>query len=136
MTASGAAPFVGRVLLVEDDAVNQRIAMMFLRKNGLVADLAADGRAAVERVQATTYDLVLMDCQLPELDGWAATRAIRSLGSTVPICALTAGSSPDDREACTAAGMNDFLAKPIQPPALVALLERWLLRAPSVTAAP
>ena len=121
MSASGAAPFVGRVLLVEDDAVNQRIAMMFLRKNGLVAVLAADGRAAVERVRATTYDLVLMDVTMPEMSGLEAAELIADLNPSLPII-LSSGYSSEAR----AVSGDKFLhlAKPYSVDALIAAIRR------------
>jgi CheY-like chemotaxis protein len=118
--------FVGRVLLAEDDAVNQRIASLFLRKHGVTVDVVGDGSAAIERLREHPYDLVLMDRYMPVLDGLDATRAIRAGGSRTPICALSAGDGADERAACLGAGMDDFLAKPIDQAALRALLGRWL----------
>jgi CheY-like chemotaxis protein len=100
-----------------------------LERLGLEVDIAADGKEALSRLDATRYDLVLMDCQMPELDGYEATRAIRSSGAAhaaIPIIAMTASALPADRERCLAAGMNDFIAKPVQQDQLARSLGRWL----------
>jgi two-component system, sensor histidine kinase and response regulator len=118
-----------RVLVAEDNAVNQIVVMRMLEKAGHHADLAANGREAVETLARGAYDLVLMDCQMPEMDGFAASRAIRAdeagTGRHVPIVALTANATQGDREQCLAAGMDDYLAKPITQAALMAALARW-----------
>jgi signal transduction histidine kinase/ActR/RegA family two-component response regulator len=105
-----------RILLVEDNAVNQMLAMSMLRKLGASAELAQDGQECVEKVRSGDYDLVLMDIQMPRMDGMAATRAIRQLTNIRQprIVALTANAMDSDREACLAAGMEDFLSKPFQ----------------------
>ena len=105
-----------RILLVEDNAVNQMLAMSMLQKLGFPADLAKDGEEGVEKVRTGGYDLVLMDMQMPRMDGLAATRAIRDMiGIRQPrIVALTANAMDSDRQACVDAGMNDFLSKPFQ----------------------
>lgn len=106
-----------RVLLVEDNAVNQRLGQRQLEKLGLRVNLAADGAEAVELCRNIAYDLILMDCQMPVLDGYEATRRIRELGDWgrgVPIVALTANAFPEDRQRCFDAGMNAHLAKPIR----------------------
>jgi CheY-like chemotaxis protein len=104
-----------RVLLVEDSLVNQEIAALMLQAMAFDIDIANDGIEALEAARRTRYDLVLMDCQMPGMDGLAATRAIRAGGgpcATVPIIALTANALDGDRERCLAAGMDDYLAKP------------------------
>jgi signal transduction histidine kinase/ActR/RegA family two-component response regulator len=105
-----------RILLVEDNAVNQMLAMSMLRKLGASADLAQDGQDCIDKVRGGDYDLVLMDIQMPRMDGVAATRAIRQLpGIRQPrIVALTANAMDSDRQACLDAGMEDFLSKPFQ----------------------
>ena len=117
-----------RVLLVEDDPISQTVALHLLRDTGLSPELAADGHAAVRMAGEGDYRLILMDMQLPGLDGVAATRAIRALpsGRAVPILAMTANAFEEDRERCLAAGMDDFMAKPIEPAALHAMLLHWL----------
>lgn len=115
-----------RILLVEDNPTNQELALLMLGRLGYSADVATNGREAVEAVSARVFDLVLMDVQMPELDGIEATRQIRAaLGADGPrIAAMTAHALPGDREACLAAGMNDYLVKPIGISDLVAALER------------
>ncbi|MDE2368129.1 MAG: PAS domain S-box protein [Burkholderiales bacterium] len=116
-----------RVLLAEDNPVNQEVALALLTNVGLTVEVAEDGRTAVELARTREYDLVLMDMQMPEIDGIAATREIRrSLGQALPIIAMTANAYAEDRESCLAAGMNDHVAKPVDPPAFYALLLRWL----------
>jgi signal transduction histidine kinase/DNA-binding response OmpR family regulator len=118
-----------RILVAEDNAVNQIVVTRMLEKSGHRVDLAANGREAVEALARASYDLVLMDCQMPEMDGLAASRAIRAeeagTGRHVPIVALTATATAGDREQCLAAGMDDYLVKPITSTALRAALSRW-----------
>ncbi len=118
-----------RILLVEDNVVNQKVALIHLRKMGLAADVADDGKAAVDAVQRNVYDLVLMDIQMPEMDGYEATRAIRAAGgelARLPILAMTANAMKGDREKCLEAGMNDYIAKPVNPKVLKEKLSAWL----------
>ena len=119
-----------RVLLAEDEDINREISQELLEEVGLVVDLAVDGAEAVERARTTRYDAILMDMQMPRLDGLAATRQIRQMaeGSTVPIIAMTANAFAEDRQNCFAAGMNDFVAKPVNPDTLFAILLEWLPR--------
>ncbi|MEZ6015715.1 MAG: ATP-binding protein [Planctomycetota bacterium] len=119
------------VLLAEDNPVNQLLATRLLERFGLRVVLAQDGQEAVERWQAERPALVLMDCQMPRLDGFGATRQIRALeggGDRTPIVAVTANAMPGDRERCLAHGMNDYLAKPYRPEELREIVERWLAR--------
>jgi len=117
-----------QVLLVEDNPINQQVAVAFLRKLGVQVSIANNGREAVEKVERAPFDAVLMDLQMPEMDGFEATRRIRALpqGKLLPIIAMTAAAMQHDRAACLEAGMNDHLGKPISVPALSAALMRWI----------
>jgi PAS domain S-box-containing protein len=136
-----------RVLVAEDNPINQKVAAKMLGKLGCRVDVVANGREAVEAVAQLPYDVVFMDCQMPEMDGFDATRAIRRLeaigkGSEVPesdtfsrlprdtrripVVAMTANAMAGDRERCLAAGMDDFVSKPVQSQLLQAVLQRWL----------
>ncbi len=121
-----------RVLLAEDNPVNQEVARALLEVVGLTVDVVGDGAQAVAAVRACDYDLVLMDMQMPLMDGISATRAIRASGvqgaSRLPIIAMTANAFSEDRVDCLAAGMDDHVAKPVDPDALYATLLRWLSR--------
>ena len=120
----------GRVLVVEDNSVNQTIAVHQLSKLGLQTDLAADGVAAVTQVERGYYDIILMDCHMPVMDGFEATKQIRALEdierSTIPIIALTANALAGERERCLAAGMTDYLTKPVSIHDLQKCLSRFL----------
>ncbi|MEI7866635.1 MAG: PAS domain S-box protein [Candidatus Methylumidiphilus sp.] len=129
----GALPsFAGRkVLLVEDNVVNQKVALKMLACFGVDAHLAGNGREALNELERNPYDLVLMDCHMPEMDGYAATRAFRererhSLLKRTPVVALTANALVEDRERCVDAGMDDHMSKPLMLEALSKMLQRWL----------
>jgi signal transduction histidine kinase/ActR/RegA family two-component response regulator len=120
-----------RVLLVEDNFVNQRVAVYMLTKLGAHVDVAMHGREAIDVLSRIRYDLVLMDCQMPEMDGFEATRIIRDPASAVldheiPVVAMTANAFPEDRARALASGMNDFLAKPVDRGVLAGVLRKWL----------
>ena len=118
----------GRVLVVEDNTNNQKVAVRMLKHLGYQADVVDNGLEAIETLTATTYDAVLMDGQMPEMDGYEATRQIRTrfAGDGPTIIAMTANTLPGDRERCLEAGMNDYLTKPIELHALKAMLEQWI----------
>ena len=131
-----AKPFQGRkarILIAEDNITNQRVALGILKRLGLSADAVANGAEAVRALETLPYDVVLMDVQMPEMDGIEATRQIRDPESAVPnhqipIIAMTAHALQGDRDNCLKAGMNDYVSKPVSPQALAAALEKWLPR--------
>ena len=132
--ATSAAPTLTgrpRVLVVEDNVVNQQLVLVMLARAGYVAEVAMDGREALALLRAHRFDLVLMDLQMPVMDGLQATRELRRPGSgvldpAVPVIALTANAFAEDRARSFAAGMNDFLTKPVDPRRLFDTLAKWL----------
>jgi CheY-like chemotaxis protein len=136
---STAGAFAGqslRVLVAEDNAVNQKVAVRMLERLGLRPDVAANGREAVELCAMLPYDLIFMDCHMPEMDGYAATAEIRRQsgnGRRIPIVAMTAEAMEGCRENCLAAGMDDYVAKPVRPDDVADALRRWV---PSIAAPP
>lgn len=117
-----------RILVAEDNPVNQRVAVRMLEKLGYVVDVAIDGREAVRMAQATPYAAILMDCHMPDVDGDEASRLISQIlpaDRRPPIVAMTAAGADGERERCLAAGMSDDLAKPVRRDSLRAMLDRW-----------
>ncbi|MDA1266020.1 MAG: response regulator [Planctomycetota bacterium] len=121
-----------RVLLVEDNLVNQRVATAMLAKGGFACELAVNGQEALDALEAHPFDLVLMDCQMPVMDGFEATRRIRErelkTGSNLPIIAMTANAMEGDRERCLDAGMDDYLTKPVNADNLISILNHWIMK--------
>ncbi len=131
----------GRILVVDDQQVNQQLAVLMLERLGYSCDVASNGKEAIQAVQKVSYSLILMDCQMPEMDGYQATKEIRHLVKGIqtesptgesnsshhlPIIAMTANALPEDREKCLVAGMDDYLTKPIRPGELQETLLKWL----------
>ncbi len=120
-----------RLLLAEDNEINQKVALGIFKNFGYRTDVVSNGKDAVRAMEKTHYDMVFMDCQMPEMDGYAATGEIRSFQSkvldhNVPIIAMTAHAMKGDREKCLAAGMDDYISKPIHPEKLLEVIEKWL----------
>ncbi|MEZ4647636.1 MAG: PAS domain S-box protein [Candidatus Eisenbacteria bacterium] len=125
-----------RVLLVEDNTVNQRVARAMLQRLGFEVDVAEDGQQALDALRAHRYEVVLMDCQMPVMDGYEATRRLRdhaegTLDPTVPVIAMTAHAMSGDRERCLAAGMDDYVPKPVSLSSMRDVLVRWLGNVPA-----
>lgn len=131
-----------RILLAEDNPVNQMVALDMLKKLGYTADVVTTGKEAIEALRQKPYDLVLMDCQMPEMDGFETVTRIRAgqpgaSGPDVPVVAVTAHAMKGDRDRCIASGMNDYISKPLQRSELAQVLDRWLSKktAPPLRAA-
>ncbi len=124
------APETATILVVEDNLVNQKLALLQLKKLGYQGEAVNNGREAVQAATAQRFALILMDCQMPEMNGFEATAAIRATeartGLHVPIIAMTANAMQGDREVCVGAGMDDYLTKPVRLETLRAVVERWL----------
>jgi CheY-like chemotaxis protein len=117
-----------KVLLAEDNIVNQKVAMKMLSTIGCQVDVVANGIEAAAAVKEGDYDIVFMDCQMPELDGYGATREIRSGEAgrmRIPVVAMTANAMQGDREKCIAAGMDDYVSKPVNREELEAVVSKW-----------
>ena len=121
-----------RILLVEDEPISQEVSRGLLEEVGSKVDLAEDGEMALRLARAGRYDLILMDMQMPKMNGVDATRAIRaeSMNRDVPILAMTANAFNEDRQRCQEAGMNDHVGKPVVPEILYEMLLKWLSTAP------
>ena len=118
-----------KILVVDDNVINQKVAVKMLERSNIAADIAANGREAVDAFKNLQYDLILMDIQMPEMDGLEATRTIRTIEQNkkrTTIIALTANAMEGDRERCLKAGMDDYLSKPIKKQDIDMMLERWL----------
>jgi CheY-like chemotaxis protein/anti-sigma regulatory factor (Ser/Thr protein kinase) len=128
---ANAIPQDARILLAEDNVINQKVAQSILSKLNCKSDIVANGLEAVRALELINYDLVLMDCQMPEMDGFEATAVIRDpkskvLNHKVPVIAMTANAMKGDHEACLEAGMDDYLSKPVRKEELAETLEKWL----------
>jgi two-component system, sensor histidine kinase and response regulator len=122
-----------RILLVDDNVINQKIALKIVSKIGYRADIAQNGQEAIEALNQVAYNLVFMDCQMPILDGYEATRIIRNETSStinpkVPIVAMTAHAMKGAKEECMAAGMDDYISKPITPDTIAEMIRKWIVR--------
>lgn len=116
-----------RILMAEDNQINQRVGKLILQRAGFNIDLVGDGYEALQAHRAKPYDLILMDCQMPTMDGFEASRQIRSLDQHQPvIIAVTANALLGERERCLDAGMDDYLSKPFQAEQLVAVVKKWV----------
>jgi CheY-like chemotaxis protein len=115
-----------RILMAEDNLINQRVGKLILQRAGLEVDVVSDGNEAVEAHRLNPYDVILMDCQMPTMDGFEASRHIRQLDRPQPvIIAVTANALVGEREKCLSAGMNDYLSKPFHADQLVSLVKKW-----------
>ncbi len=115
-----------RILMAEDNVINQRVGRLILERAGYEVDLAKDGHEAIEAHRRKSYDLILMDCQMPVMDGFEASRSIRTLGAPQPvIIAVTANAIVGEREKCLQAGMDDYLSKPFHAEELVSMVKKW-----------
>lgn len=115
-----------KILLVEDNSANRKLAILLLKKFGYEVDAVTNGLEAVHAVTDKSYDLILMDCQMPEMDGFEATNILRLKGCEIPIIAMTANAMQGDRERCIASGMDDYISKPVNPKQLMEMLNSWL----------
>src|SRR5581483_8326667 len=122
-----------RILVAEDDITNQKVVLAILSKLGYQVEAVGDGKQALLRLRSEPYDLLLLDCQMPELDGYRTAASVRdpktgAANPQIPIVAMTANALNGEREKCLAAGMNDYIAKPVHPETLARTLEKWLPR--------
>jgi CheY-like chemotaxis protein len=121
------SPEPPRILMAEDNPINQRVGKLILQRAGFSIDLVGNGLEAKDAHQACSYDVILMDCQMPTMDGFEASRQIRALDQPQPvIIAVTANALAGEREKCLRAGMDDYLSKPFQAEQLVSVVKKWL----------
>jgi len=113
-----------KILVAEDNAINRKVVIQILKRLGYAPEVVENGRQCLDRLASEPFDIILMDIQMPEMDGYEATAALRSRGDTTWITALTADAMPEDPMRCRIAGMNDYLSKPIRSDTLSAALER------------
>ncbi len=122
-----ASATVPRILMAEDNAINQRVGKLILQRAGFVLDVVQDGQEAFDAHKENPYDLILMDCQMPIMDGFEACRQIRQLSERQPvIVAVTANALLGERERCLSAGMDDYLSKPFQAEQLISVVQKWV----------
>ena len=117
------------MLVVEDNKINQKVILGLLKKLGVEADIANDGIEGIEKINSGNYEFVLMDCQMPNMDGYTATKKIRESETAdkhLNIIAMTANAMEGDKEKCLAAGMDDYISKPIKPVVIKKILDKWL----------
>ncbi len=128
VTFPAAPPSGGPILIAEDNAINQKVIERMVQKLGYRVKLVANGRDAIEALSRDNYELIFMDCQMPEMDGFEACREIRKNegGTRIPIVAITANAMKGDRERCLAAGMDDYVSKPFKQDDLRVVIERWM----------
>src|SRR5262249_28224669 len=129
VAAPAVQPISAGVLLVEDNTVNQQVALGMLRVLGCRVEIAGNGREALDRLARERYDIIFMDCQMPEMDGYVATAELRrreGTSSRTPVVAMTAGAMEGDRETCLAAGMDDYVTKPLEMATIGSVLRRWV----------
>lgn len=115
-----------KILLVDDNLLNQKLSKVILESRGYEVDLAHDGKDAVEKVLGGSFDIVFMDCRMPVMNGLDATKKIRKENKDTPIIALTLNDGPDIREKCFKVGMNDFIEKPFKPEDILEMVEKWV----------
>ncbi len=128
VTFPAAPPAGGPILIAEDNAINQKVIERMVQKLGYRVKLVANGRDAIDALSRDVYELIFMDCQMPEMDGFEACREIRKNegSSRIPIIAITANAMKGDRERCLAAGMDDYVSKPFKQDDLRVVIERWM----------
>jgi CheY-like chemotaxis protein len=129
LSGNFSAKYPMRILVAEDNKINQQLALIILNKLGYQPDIAENGQEVLDKMHAVSYDTILMDVQMPEMDGLEASRIIRQkMGSQPVIIALTANAMQEDQDICMQSGMDDYLSKPIRVEQLMRMLEKWALK--------